>query len=393
MANQPAAGQRLPARLRNRVRLRTAKVRRRLRRRDQRQPEWVVDASWSDDTGQRAAQVQVLLQAYATERTFDAQTTTTLTGVFATIIGILSLVGSLLAFESLHPAGLPEYLVIGLPVIPLPFLAWGAVCAHTIIARGEIIALYEAALRHYAQLRLHGTDAKPGLPVPFGSALIGRVWWARGSWPMSIAFFVIGLMYLGIVGVSAYFAWQRSFWFDVGVSFPSLFAFVFVILLTYFRAFNNPRGFVEGEAATVFGATVPFPPDLRQRSILWRTVGYRFRSFVVLALVACAAAAVAFYFATQRLGKSTPDTPATKPVLFAGQLGVSIGAHVVKIKPGDRPYWLVYYQDDRASDQPLCFQINPANFDLSNFHGFAWIRCDRAFPVLEEKWRKGNESH
>src|SRR5438105_12478718 len=68
----------------------------------------VTDTFARVESQRRGEQLSILLEAYNGERAYDAQTLSSITGVFATIIGVLSVVGSAVAFASLHPQGLPS---------------------------------------------------------------------------------------------------------------------------------------------------------------------------------------------------------------------------------------------------------------------------------------------
>lgn len=340
--------------------------------------------TWASTPQARDEQLAILLNAYAGERAYDAQTLSTLTGVFATIIGVLSVVGSALAFGTLHPHGLIELFTAVLPIIPVPFLAWGAVCAHNVIVRGEVIAIYEDALRRYARLSILETDGGAGLPVPFGNAVVGRVWWASGSLMMSGAFFVIACMYLGILGASAYKSWSHDVPLTIVVLVVSLVAFS-TLTRSYLRAFA-PKTFVEETAKKLLGVTIDLPGPRREElplsamrdavthrftaePVIARIIGYNIKRWVIVNILGFVFTGAIAYLVYERFHRPSPQ-PRTRALIDAGSLATAMNSgsvpRVTQLGDGG---WFVQI------DPHTCFRVSTRKFDLETTHGFAVVSC------------------
>jgi hypothetical protein len=324
----------------------------------------VVARPWNAD------QRSLLVQAYVSERVYDAQTLSALTGVFATIIGVLSVVGSALAFGSLHPRGLVVLLLAFLPVIPLPFLAWGAQCANIITTRGEVIAMYEEALQDVFDMRL-GEDRPTGLPVPFGTALVSRAWWGRGRWVMTLGLFVIAVMYLLILGVSAYYA--RQFRFVVLADLICGGGFYY-ILLAYARAFF-PHEYVARVVSEVFGPTaVPalaFSPN-REKYLIGKALPRGIARPVVLGVVVFGVAFFGYYSQVWRHQNLRGNATGTQAAFFGAELAKAMNNRVLSLTPmtHKKSEWLLRF--DRPAQ---CFILDTKHFDLAGPRGFSVVRC------------------
>jgi hypothetical protein len=114
-------------------------------------------------------ELDVLLHAYAAERADDAEAAGTVVALFATSVGLLTLIGFILIH---HKSGsVPGWAIALAPLLPFPFLAYGAMLAHLSNARGQIIDIYEKRI----QERLGGVS-EGHVPAPFGHTLISQAW-------------------------------------------------------------------------------------------------------------------------------------------------------------------------------------------------------------------------
>jgi hypothetical protein len=97
------------------------------------------------------ADFELLLKTYELDRGDDAQALSSMYTLFATITSLLSLLG----FALINHSKIPPWIVALAPLLPLPFIAIGALHAMTATVRGNVLDLTERELRR-RQVRVRG---------------------------------------------------------------------------------------------------------------------------------------------------------------------------------------------------------------------------------------------
>jgi hypothetical protein len=156
------------------------------------------------------SELDSLLNAYAAERTDDAQSVSTMFGLLATAVGLLSLIG----FALLHAKSdaLPAWAIALAPLVPLPFVAYGALLTHLSNVRGQVIDLYEHRIRG-----LVGGNRGEYVPAPFGHTILNSIW--QGTYArtvIAVAFASFFSIYVAVLIES--FRYARKTAFDMALA-------------------------------------------------------------------------------------------------------------------------------------------------------------------------------
>jgi hypothetical protein len=112
--------------------------------------------------------LDVLLAAYSAERADDSQTVTSMFGLLTAAIGLVTIIG----FALVNHDSIPSWLIALAPLLPVPFVAFGALLANVAQLRGRVIDNYEREIRHLLRNHDH-----PENLVPYGHTLLDeRIW-------------------------------------------------------------------------------------------------------------------------------------------------------------------------------------------------------------------------
>jgi hypothetical protein len=160
------------------------------------QPRLAGERETTEDSRERdvrleGVRLEVLLKAYELERADDANTPSVIIALLTTSVGLLSLVG----FALVNSSSIKPWIIAVLPLVPFPFIAFGAIFAHLVVFRGHYIDALERELH-----RRTDNWRVEDVAIPSGHHLMGRAWWSRrvnvGIWLMFIA---LAVLYGGIV--------------------------------------------------------------------------------------------------------------------------------------------------------------------------------------------------
>jgi hypothetical protein len=132
--------------------------------------------------------LDALLKLYASERQVDAPSPGFMIGLLATTIGLVGLAGAVTSGQ------FSGWVAALAPLLPIPFMAFGALISQVAQARGEVIDEYEREIRRL----LVATTGEATL-VPLGST-VRRVWtgW-YGRSVVALAFVALLTGYVAVV--------------------------------------------------------------------------------------------------------------------------------------------------------------------------------------------------
>jgi ABC-type Na+ efflux pump permease subunit len=89
-------------------------------------------------------------------------------GLLTAAIGLVTIIG----FALVNHTSIPSWLIALAPLLPLPFVAFGALLANVAQLRGRVIDNYEREIRHLLRNHDH-----PDNLVPYGHTLLDeRIW-------------------------------------------------------------------------------------------------------------------------------------------------------------------------------------------------------------------------
>jgi hypothetical protein len=139
------------------------------------------------------ARLETLLHAYVAERADDTQTVTSIFGLLTTTIGLITLIG----FALVNSSSVPGWMIALAPILPMPFIAFGALLTQVAQIRGRVIDDYEREIR----MLVREADQENKTLVPYGHTVLDRrVWdapYARIVMLVSFATFLGG--YIAVI--------------------------------------------------------------------------------------------------------------------------------------------------------------------------------------------------
>jgi hypothetical protein len=171
-------------------------------------------------------ELDALLHAYAAERADDAQVAGTLVALFATSVGLLSLIG--FALFHAKSGSVPGWAIALAPLLPIPFIAYGAMLSYVSNVRGKVIDTYEERIREGL-----GGIREECVPAPFGHTVVSRAWKSKfGGWVIGVTCVVFIGLYVVVLYESFRYAHHSAYGWALGTLVGSSLALLGLIGLT-----------------------------------------------------------------------------------------------------------------------------------------------------------------